>query len=151
MPRSSLGYLPTDAPDVANGSSVAAAGNTVFAGPIGFIKRSTTASTTLTAANVLGGLVDSSAGAATTLPTAAALVAAVPSADVGMSVTCHFRNTAGTALSFTGGSGTTLTDAGTLVSIPSEATGTLIFEFTNVTPGAEAVSAHSLVNADATS
>lgn len=93
---------------------------------------------TLTAAQLLGGVLDRS-GAVTvsdTTPTAAALVAAYPGVSVGDCRQLKIRNRNTGTLTLLAGAGVTLEGTTT---IPTVNTRTYSVRFTNVTPGAAAV------------
>lgn len=113
-------------------------------------KSEATASTTaaLTAAQVLGGFVNSvPTGAVTlTLPTAALLVAALPGAKVGDAVDLSIENSSAGANSITlaAGSGGTLRGGATVAQNKSALVRILV---TNVTASSEAYVAHSIVGA----
>lgn len=99
---------------------------------------SNAAGVTLTAAQVLGGVLDRD-GAVTvsdTTPTAAALVAAYPGVSVGDAKQLKIRNRNTGTLTLLAGAGVTLEGTTT---IPTVNTRTYLVRFTNVTPGAEAV------------
>jgi hypothetical protein len=100
------------------------------------------AGATLTAAQVLGGLITSTAAANITLiyPTAALLVAAVAGVAVGDTFHCIFQTTAGGNIIFTAGTGITFRRNSTVAS-PNAATH--ILRFANVTGGTEAVTVFS--------
>lgn len=107
--------------------------------------QSTTA--TLTAAQLLGGFINSApAGAITlTLPTAANMVAGVPGAKVGDTFVCSIENTAGGANSITLGAGGATLRGGTTIAQNKSAI--LRGVLTNVGSGTEAYTVHSIVGA----
>jgi hypothetical protein len=93
----------------------------------------------LTAANLVNGIV--TAGNVTiTTPTAAAIVAAVSLPRVGDVLKVLFSNTGGGATTFSAGSGVTLTATG--MSIATNNARYVYFRFTNVTSGTEAVTVY---------
>jgi hypothetical protein len=104
----------------------------------------TAANVTYTVAQVLGGKIfrDCAGSSRTdTLPTAAALVAAVPGAQVGTSFEFDIRNS-GAANTLTIAAGSGGTTSGTMtVGVGSIRFFTLVF--TNVTPGSEAYTLYS--------
>lgn len=104
------------------------------------------ATTAPTGANVAGGLITvTTAGGAVSMqiPTAAALVAAVPNAEVGSVIKClvvaygHASN----AVTATTNTGITLLGVGELT-IPARTSRLIYFRFTNVTASSEAVSVY---------
>lgn len=104
---------------------------------------------TLTAAQMLNGIVNVSgqtAAQAVTTPTAAALVAAIPNCQVGSSFDFVLQNanTSSGAVTFTAGSG--VTNVGT-VNVPITKTQVYRGIVTNATSGAEAVSIYGLLTA----
>lgn len=108
--------------------------------------QSTTA--TLSVTQVLNGFVNSApaAGITLTLPTAAALVAAMKGCKVGDSVTLSIENTAGGANAITLAAGT----GGTLrggTSVAQNKAAIIRIVLTNVTGGTEAYTAHSIIGA----
>jgi hypothetical protein len=107
--------------------------------------KSTTA--TLTAAEVLGGFINSApAGAITlTLPTAALMVAGLAGAKVGDSFELSIENTSGGANSITLAAGGATLRGGTTVAQNKSAL--LRFVITNVGSGTEAYTAHSIIGA----
>jgi hypothetical protein len=107
--------------------------------------QSTTA--TLTAAQLLGGFINSvPAGAVTlTLPTAANLVAGVTGAKVGDAFECAIENTSGGANAITLAAGGATLRGGT--SIAQNKAALLRFVLTNVTLGTEAYTAYSIIGA----
>lgn len=107
---------------------------------------STAGNVALTADQILGGKIvrDCSGAARTdTLPSASALVAAVPGAAVGTSVGFDVRNVSGSAVNYTlaVGSGGTLASGSAVTAQNQVRYFTIIF--TNVTPGSEAYSLYS--------
>lgn len=113
-------------------------------------KAEATASTTasLTAAQVLGGFVNSApaGGITLTLPTAALLVAGMPGAKVGDAVDVSIENTSGGANAITLAAGT----GGTLrggTSVAQNKSALIRIVLTNVTSSAEAYTAHSIIGA----
>lgn len=98
----------------------------------------TAGAATITAAQVLGGVIlrDPNGGARTdTLPTAALLLAAMPDAVVGTAVRLYYQNDADAAETITVASGTGGTDAGTMTIAQNNAKEFLIV-FTNVSTAA---------------
>lgn len=111
----------------------------------------TAGNVTLTAAQLLGGLIirDGNGGARSdNLPTAALLVDAIQGAMVGTSFQCEFRNSTGTAVAITlvapAGSGATISGTATVAQLNTK---TLLFVLTNVTIGSEAYTVYSLGSA----
>ena len=107
---------------------------------------STAANVTLTAAQLLNGLIlrDGNGGARTdTLPTAALLVEAIQGAMVGTSFYLEFRNTTSTAVAITlaAGTGCTISGTATVAQLNGKS---LLINLTNVTPGSEAYTVYSL-------
>lgn len=100
---------------------------------------------TYTAAQIKGGLIlrDPGANRADLFPTAAALVAAMPSCVVGTSLVVHIRNEANGAETITMTTNTGLTLSGTMTIAQNNAKSFLIV-LTNVTSGAEAATVYSL-------
>ena len=107
--------------------------------------QSTTA--TLSAAQLLGGFIDSApAGAITlTLPTAANMVAGVPGAKVGDAFECSVENTAAGANPITLAAGGATLRGGT--SIAQNKCALLRIVLTDVTSGSEAYTVYSLIGA----
>jgi hypothetical protein len=106
----------------------------------------TASAVTLTAAQILGGLIleDPNGGAATaTLPTAALLLAAIPGAVVGTSFEFTIRNTADAAETITvaGGTGGTISGTATIAQNNSKR---FLVRLTNVTAASEAYTVYSL-------
>jgi hypothetical protein len=98
------------------------------------------------AAEFLGGLIlrdPNGAGRADTVPTAAALVAAMPGAFVGQSFEVTIRNTAGAAETITVTTATGATLSGTMT-IAQLNTRRFLAVLTNVTSGSEAYTLYSL-------
>lgn len=107
---------------------------------------STAGAITLTAAQILTGLIlrDPAGGARTdTLPTAALLAAAIANVKVGSAFMFHVRNTADAAETLTIAAGAGGTDSGTMTIAQNNAKSFLIV-FTNVTSGSEAYTLYSL-------
>ena len=100
---------------------------------------------TYTAAQIKGGLIlrDPGANRSDLFPTAAALVAALPSAVVGTSIMVHIRNTANANETITMTTNTGLTLSGTMTIAQNNAKSFLIV-LNNVTAGAEAATVYSL-------
>jgi len=107
--------------------------------------QSTTA--TLTAAQLLGGFINSApAGAITlTLPTAALMVAGIKGAKVGDSIECAIENTSGGANSITLAAGGATLRGGATVAQNKSAIIKIVL--TNVTASSEAYTAYSIVGA----
>lgn len=107
--------------------------------------QSTTA--TLTAAQLLGGLINSApAGAVTlTLPTAANMVAGIPGCKVGDRFICSLENTSGGANTITLAAGGATLRGGT--SVAQNKSALLIGVITNVGSGTEAYTVHSIIGA----
>lgn len=105
------------------------------------------ATATLTAAQLLGGFINSAPGAGITLtlPTAANMVAGVPGAKVGDTFQCSIENTAGGANSITLAAGGATLRGGTTVAQNKSAI--LRGVLTNVTASSEAYTVHSIVGA----
>ena len=102
---------------------------------------------TLTAAQIMGGLIlrDPNGGARTdTLPTAALLVAAIQGAEVGTSFTLIIRNTADGAETITIAVGTGGTAVSTLTTIAQNYTTSYLIVLTDVGIGSEAYSVYNL-------
>jgi len=105
---------------------------------------STAGAVTLTAAQLLGGIIvrdPNGAGRTDTLPTAALLVAACPGAVVGTTVQCVIINGADAAEAITiqeGTGGTWDANFGAAKTIAQNTTKTVRLRLTNVTAGAEA-------------
>ena len=108
--------------------------------------QTTTAS--LTAAQVLGGMINSAPAGAVTLttPTAALLVAGIPGAAVGDSFDVTIENTSGGANTITLAGGTGCTFRGG-TSVAQDKSALLRFLLTNVGNGTEAYTVHSVVGA----
>jgi hypothetical protein len=105
----------------------------------------TAGNVTYTVAQVLGGKIarDCNGAARTdTLPTAAALVAAVPGAQVGTSFEFDIRNTSGAANTLTVAAGSGGTTSGTMT-VAQNNIRFFSLVFTNVTPGSEAYTVYS--------
>lgn len=99
---------------------------------------------TLTAAQMVGGFLDRS-GAVTvsdTTPSAAAIVAAAPNVAVGDIIELRVRNRNTGTLTLIAGAGVTLEGTTT---IPTVNTRLYAINFTNVTPGSEAVTISGLM------
>lgn len=153
---SKLGYIPEPRKCLANNLQIATDGNVIYNSPIGFHLASavaTATTVTLTTRQVLGGLVlqDPSGGAVTTtLPTAAALVAAMPGVAVGSSIRLTVMNTANAAETITVAVGTGITNyTGTVTSLLTVAqndTAEFFIVFTNVSPGSEAATLYCIGN-----
>lgn len=151
--RKSYASLKTDLdnhdafPDVKNllASLSTQAGSRVSDGPCAEATQSTTA--TLTAAQLLGGFINSApAGAITlTLPSAANMVAGVSGPAVGDAFMCVVENTAGAANSITLAAGGATLRGGTTVAQNKAAL--LFILLTNVTAGAEAYTVYVSVGA----
>lgn len=108
---------------------------------------STAGNVTYTTAQLLGGFIlrDGNGGARTdTLPTAAALVAAIQGCMVGTAFEFYLRNTSGTAIAITlaAGAGGTLNPASTSVTQSNSRSYVVIF--TNITSGSEAYTVYSM-------
>lgn len=103
------------------------------------------AATTLTPAQVLGGMLIQPAGAARTdtLPTASLLADAVQGAMVGTAFEFTFRNTASGANTITVAAGAGGTTSGAMT-IAQNNTKRFMVVFTNVTPGSEAYTVYSI-------
>jgi hypothetical protein len=107
---------------------------------------STAAAVTLTAAQLLGGLVlrdPNGAARSDVTPTAAQLVAAIQGAMVGLSFVATIKNTADAAetITITAGAGVTLN--GTMTIAQNNMKQFLVY-LSNVTPGSEAATVYSL-------
>lgn len=110
------------------------------------ITDATAAAVTYTVAEILGGFLlrdTLSAAKADLLPTAAALVAAIPGCQVGASFRMWIRNISAGAGSITLTTNTGLTLSGTMA-IVFQQQKELLFVVTSVTPGAEAITVYSL-------
>lgn len=103
--------------------------------------------TTLTAAQLLGGLINSAPGAGITLtlPTAANMVAGMKGCKVGDSFVCAIENTSGGANAITLAAGGATLRGGT--SIAQNKSAILIGLITNVGTGTEAYTVYSIVGA----
>lgn len=100
-----------------------------------------TAAATLTAAQCLAGLITYNGAAANlTLPSAAALCDAVQGAMVGTSFELMVKSTGAGTATIVAGAGCTLTGTATVATANIR---TLLFNFTNVTPGQEAYTVYS--------
>ena len=98
------------------------------------------------AAEVAGGLIlrdCNGAGRADTVPTAAALLAVIPGAQVGQAVRFTIRNTSGGATSITVSTNTGVTLSGTMT-IAQNNSKDFLAVFTNVTAASEAYTLYSL-------
>jgi len=107
---------------------------------------STAAALTLTAAQILGGLIlrdPNGAGRADVLPTAALLKAAIEGCEVGTSFEFDIRNTADAAETITATAGTGVTISGT-ATIAQNNTKRFRVVFTSVTEGSEAYTLYSI-------
>lgn len=119
-------------------------------GAVGGKKAENTVSTTstLTAAQVLAGFVNSApaGGITLTLPTAALLVAAMVGAKVGDAIDLSVENTSGgaNAITLAAGSGGTLRGG---TSVAQNKSALIRIVLTNVTAAAEAYTAHSIIGA----
>lgn len=141
----------TDSSDVTHG--IRADRNVAYAYPVGFAQASTVATATavtLTAHQVLGGVVlqDPSGGAVTTtLPTAAALVSYAKGLTPGSCVRFLLRNTADAAEAITVAAGTGITvAAGSTLTVAQNKSAEYLIVFTNVTPGSEAAIAYTVAS-----
>ena len=106
----------------------------------------TAAAVTYSVTQVLGGLIlrdPAGAARADLLPTAAALLDAIPDAEVGTSFEFTIRNTADAAETITVTTNTGLTLSGTMT-IAQNNSKRFLARFTNVTEGSEAVTVYSL-------
>jgi predicted RecA/RadA family phage recombinase len=105
------------------------------------------ATATLTAAQVLGGFINSVpvAGITLTLPTAALMVAGIPGAKVGDTFTCSIENSSAGANAITLAAGGATLRGGT--SIAQNKSAILRGVLTNVGSGTEAYTVHSIVGA----
>lgn len=106
----------------------------------------TAAAITMTAAQILGGLIlrdPNGASRADLFPTAAALVAAIEGVAVGASFRFLIRNTADAAETITATTNTGLTLSGTMT-IAQNNTKEFLARVTNATAGSEAVTIYSL-------
>lgn len=106
----------------------------------------TAAAITMTAAQILGGLIlrdPNGAGRADLVPTAANLVAAIPGAEVGTSFEFTIRNTADAAETITVTTNTGATLSGTMT-IAQNNSKRFLARLTNVTVGSEAYALYSL-------
>lgn len=107
---------------------------------------STAGAVTLTAAQILGGLIlrdPNGAGRSDVFPTAALLVAAIPGAEIGTAVDVVIRNTADAAETITMTAGTGCTISGT-ATIAQNNTKRFKLVLTAVAAGSEAYTAYSL-------
>lgn len=97
----------------------------------------------LTAAQVIGGLVlhASGAGAALGTPSAANIVAAIGNAPVGTAVRCHIRNTGAGASTLLAATGITISGTAATATLNAK---TWLFVVTNNIIGSEAVTVYSL-------
>ena len=106
----------------------------------------TAAAVTYTAAQLKGGLIlrnTNGAGRADLFPTAASIVAALPSAFVGQTFEVTIRNTAAAAETITMTTNTGLTLSGTMT-IAQNNQKPFLVRLTNVTAGAEAATIYSM-------
>ena len=143
---SKLGYIPDQLDDLANNLQVQQNGNVLYAAPTGFHLVSTIASAatvTLTARQMLGGMLlhDAAGGGTTsTTATAAELVAGFNGVAVNSSCLLVIRNSSGAnALTVANGTGVTISGPAGNIAIPANTTAVVLLVFTNVTPGSEAV------------
>lgn len=98
---------------------------------------STVTSYTVTTSDVLGGIINHSAGASTlTLPTAALLVAAIPRCKVGTTCPLLVCNTGGGTVTMAAGSGGSA--VGTPLTLATTVHGLYHIRITGITSGAEA-------------
>lgn len=148
---SKLGYIPDQRDDVANNLQVASNGNVIYAFPTGFHLVSTiaaAATVTLTARQMLGGMILHNAdagGTATTTATAAELVAAYNGVTTNSSALLIIRNTGGAGtITISGGTGVTFGDTDT---VATGDTGIYLLSFTNTVPGSEAVTMYTIASA----
>ena len=148
---SKLGYIPDQLKDLANNLQVDQNGNVLYAFPTGFHLVSTVAAAataTLTARQMLGGLIlqeGNAGGTTTTTATAAELVAAFNGVAVNSSALMVIRNTGtdGTDdITTAAGTGVTLSPGACV--IEENLTGIFLLVFTNVTPGSEAVTMYTI-------
>lgn len=113
----------------------------------------TAGAVTYTAAQLIGGFINrdpNGSGRSDVTPTAALLVAALPGAFVGQSVSFWIRNNADAAetITITAGSGCTLSGAGqstTTITIAQNASKSFRAVLTNVTSGSEAYTLYSVM------
>jgi hypothetical protein len=136
---------------LANGVQVGTDANVIYNFPAGFHVASTVATATavtLTPYQLLTGLIlqDPSGGAvATTLPTAADLVAAYNGVAANSSLRFVIRNTADAAEAITTTVSTGITaNATDILAIAQNETAEYLLLFTNVTPGNEAATLYTL-------
>lgn len=101
----------------------------------------TVTSRSMTAAEFLAGIfISSAAGAlALTFPTAAALVAAMPNAQVGSTAVLYLVNTSNNTITITTNTGLTITGGHGTATAATNTSQIVIAKCTNVTAGAEAV------------
>lgn len=101
----------------------------------------TTTARTMTAAEFLQGVFTTTAAGALalTFPTAAALVAAFPNAQVGSQAVLYLVNAGNNTLTITTNTGLTITGGHGTATLPTNTSQIVIAKFTNVTSGAEAV------------
>lgn len=152
---SKLGYIPHPVPCLANGMQALTDGNVLYASPVGFHKATTVATATavtLTASEVLGGLIlqDPSGGAVTTtLPTAEELLAAAKGLTVNSTMRLTVINTADAAETITMAVGTGITAfSGSVLTIAQNASAEYLLQFTNVSPGSEAAIFYTISSAN---
>jgi len=122
-------------------------GNGLFVPSMFPVTIATATSVTITAGQVLNGLIldDPSGGAQTaTLPTAALMVAACPGAQIGSTIRFVIRNTADAAETITVAGGTGSTTTGNTLTIAQNAQKEFLLRFTNITPGSEAYTLYSM-------
>jgi len=105
----------------------------------------TAAAVTYTVAQILGGVIlrdTNGAARSDTLPTAAALAAAIQGIQVGTAFEFALRNSSAAANSVTvvAGAGLTISGTATVAQLNSKA---FLVVFTNVTPGSEAATVYS--------
>lgn len=102
-----------------------------------------TGAVTLTAAQVMGGMVIHAAGAGANLatPSAAEIVAALGGASAGTSVRLHIRNTGAGSSTLTAGAGVTLSGTAATATLNAKS---WLFVVTSNIIGSETVTAYSL-------
>lgn len=142
---SQLGFLPKEMKSLANGLQIPTDGTVIYNSPAGFhlVSTATAGPVTLTARQVLGGLIlheAENANDAVTLPTAASLAAAFNGVAVGSSIRFILKNTSSTSgdtSDITASTGITIF-SGDAISVGIGLTGEFLIVFTNVEPGSEA-------------
>lgn len=150
-PDTVLGRGAANLLDLASGDSFRLVSGVLYGGGVVSPKMTVTSDNTAgaityTAASLVGGLIlrdCNGAGRADLVPTAANLLAAMPSAQVGQGFRFTIRNTSGTAVSITVTTNTGVTLSGTMTITQSNSKD-FYAVFTNVTAASEAYTLYSL-------